>query len=157
MRIESSAFTHQGEIPAKHTCEGQDSSPPLAWSGAPAGTQGFAVVMLDTSLAAPNNVHWVIYDLAASVTALPASIPNGYSIAAPVAAHQTKSSFNPVFEYLGPCPPPGGGAHDYELTLYAVDAPTLPGLDMTSTPQAVIAQIVAHKVASTKLVGKFAR
>src|SRR5207248_3247648 len=76
MRITSPAFAHQGEVPAAHTCEGQDRAPPLAWSGAPAGTKSFALIVDDPDAPDPKApkmtwVHWLVYDLPPSTNALP--------------------------------------------------------------------------------------
>ena len=75
MTIESSAFEPNGKIPRKHTCEGNDVSPPLAWHGEPASTRSFALIVDDPDAPDPNApkmtwVHWVVYDLPASAHAL---------------------------------------------------------------------------------------
>ena len=75
LTLGSPAFPPNGEIPPVHTCEGADTSPPLAWSGAPAGTKSFALVVDDPDApdpAAPKQtwVHWVVFDLPATTTSL---------------------------------------------------------------------------------------
>ncbi|HET7039089.1 MAG TPA: YbhB/YbcL family Raf kinase inhibitor-like protein, partial [Gemmatimonadales bacterium] len=87
LALTSTAFAHGGEIPRKYTCEGADASPPLAWSGAPAGTRSFALIVDDPDApdpAAPKMVyvHWVLYDLPPDASGLPegaagASLPGG--------------------------------------------------------------------------------
>jgi Raf kinase inhibitor-like YbhB/YbcL family protein len=158
MTLTSTAFADQATIPDAYTCKGAGTSPPLAWTAGPSPqTKSYAIVMLDKALAAPNNVHWVIFDMPAGTTGLGPAVPSGYAITTPVNAHQTASSFNAAHAYLGPCPPVGATAHDYELTLHAVDQATLTALSSTSTPQQAKTEIEAHSVAKAVLVGKFAR
>src|SRR5208283_5459990 len=75
MHITSSSFEHDGEIPTKHTCEGADVSPPLAWSGVPQGTKSLALIVDDPDAPDPRApkmtwVHWVAYDIPPTATAL---------------------------------------------------------------------------------------
>src|SRR6266705_5748704 len=72
--LSSTAFKDGAAIPMKHTCDGADVSPPLVWSGAPPGTQGFALIADDPD--APNGtwVHWVLYNLPGAVSDLPENI-----------------------------------------------------------------------------------
>src|SRR5881296_578926 len=65
MEIKSQAFPQGGPIPARYTCDGQDVSPPLSWSGAVAGTKSFALISDDPDAPGGTWVHWVIYDLLA--------------------------------------------------------------------------------------------
>src|SRR5438105_6066895 len=64
MEITSTAFAAGQPIPAVHTCEGQDVSPPLAWSGTPPGTNGFALICDDPDAPSGTWVHWVLFGLA---------------------------------------------------------------------------------------------
>ncbi len=75
MQLTSVAFSEGEMIPAKYTCDGDDLSPPLAWSGAPAGTQAFALIADDPDAPIGTWVHWVFYNIPADVTALPEGIP----------------------------------------------------------------------------------
>ena len=121
LTLKSTAFAADGEIPARYTCEGEDVSPPLAWSGAPAGTKSFALIVDDPDApdpAAPRMtwVHWVLYDLPAGAGGLyedvdPAKLPAG-----------TREGVNDWGRtgYGGPCPPIG--RHRYFHKLYALDA-----------------------------------
>lgn len=150
MRIESSAFTHQGEIPAKHTCEGQDSSPPLAWSGAPAGTQSFALIVDDPDApdpAAPKRVwvHWVIYDLPPSVTSLAEGAKH-----APVGARDGTNDWKRI-GYGGPCPPIG--RHRYFHKPYALS--TVLGDRGPLTKAELEAAMQGHVLASAELIGTY--
>lgn len=140
-------------IPEVHTCEGADESPALTWSGAPSGTQSFAVVMRDTSLTGDDNYHWVIYDVPASTTSLAAGIERAAKPASPAGARQTKWSFSADLGYGGPCPPKGKGAHTYAITLYALDK----ALDDFATPNDADAAIQAAKLGSVTLTGTYER
>ncbi len=152
--LTSTAFADGALIPTKYTCNtplAAAPSPPLAWTGGPAAAS-YAVVMIDESLPGPNNVHWVIYDLASATPPLPEGVPAGYAIVAP-SAHQARDSFASQFAYFHPCPPPA--IHTYAFTLYALDVAVLP-VAMSTTTATVITQIKAHMTASARLTGKYA-
>lgn len=75
LKLTSAAFAHGGEIPRKHTCDGQDVSPPLAWTGVPPGAKSLVLIVDDPDApdpAAPRMtwVHWVLYDLPPAATGL---------------------------------------------------------------------------------------
>ncbi len=124
--LTSSELMEGGMFMDKSTCAANgfdnDESPPLAWSGAPAGTQSFAIVFLDTTLTdqgMATGYHYAIWDIPASVSELPANLPSGATLTSPVMAKQ----YNPLSaSYLGPCPNIGGGsaAHTYVFTIYAM-------------------------------------
>ncbi len=118
LRLTSSAFADGEEIPAKYTCEGNDISPPLAWSGAPDGTKSFVLIVDDPDApdpAAPRMtwVHWVVYNLPADANGLAEGV-----LALPPG---TKTGLNnwKRLDYGGPCPPIG--RHRYFHKLYALD------------------------------------
>src|SRR5260370_23661577 len=76
LSLRSTAFPPGGEIPKEYTCDGEDVSPPLAWSGTPAGTKSFVLIVDDPDAPDPKApkttwVHWVFYDIPASASALP--------------------------------------------------------------------------------------
>jgi Raf kinase inhibitor-like YbhB/YbcL family protein len=124
--LSSTDFTHNGSIPARFTCEGDDVSPALEWHDQPPGNQSFALILDDPDVPDPANpqriwVHWVLYNIPASARALPqasqvAALPAG-----------TKSGLNDWKRtgYGGPCPPIG--RHRYFFKLYALDC-VLPDL-----------------------------
>ena len=117
--LRSAAFSNQGAIPAKYTCEGADVSPPLAWSGPPAGTRSFALIVDDPDApdpAAPKRVwvHWVLYDLPAGAREL----AEGASGSLPAGAREGTNDWKRA-GYGGPCPPIG--RHRYFHKLYALD------------------------------------
>jgi Raf kinase inhibitor-like YbhB/YbcL family protein len=148
MSITSPAFTANAEIPSEHTCEGADVAPALAWSGAPAGTKSFAVVVDDPDApdpAAPKRtwVHWVVVNIPAEVASLGPTLPAG---AAAGANDWGKSAWG------GPCPPIG--RHRYFFKVYALD-----GIYGTAgmTKPALLAAISGHVLAKGELVGTYAK
>ena len=147
----SPGFASQGSIPAEHTCEGENTSPPLAWSDAPAGTKSFALIVDDPDApdpAAPKTtwVHWVLYNIPAATTALPA----GASAAnIPAGASEGINDFKRS-GYGGPCPPIG--RHRYFHKLYALDTT----LDLKApSKQEVERAMKGHVLAQAELVGTY--
>jgi Raf kinase inhibitor-like YbhB/YbcL family protein len=142
--LTSSAFADGGGIPRTYACDGQDTSPPLAWSGAPDGTATFALVMTDPD--AGGFVHWVMFNVDASASG---AIPTGVS-ASPDAPPQGTNSFGRV-GYGGPCPP--SGTHHYVFRLLALDAE----LPLTGTPKEsqVLAAAEGHILGEAKLTGTY--
>ena len=139
-------------IPVTYVCTregGNNGSPALSWTGAPAGTQSFAIVMRDESLAQANNYHWVLWDMPAATTALAANLPQTATLTTPAGARQTKWSFGNELGYSGPCPP---NAHDYRITLHALNA-TLGAL--ANNPETADVAIQAASIASVSVVGTF--
>ncbi len=122
LTIRSSAFAEGAEIPLRHTCEGDDASPPLAWSGVPAGAKSLALVVDDPDApdpAAPKMtwVHWVLYDLSPTVAGLEAGQGHG---TLPQGTREGRNDWKRS-GWGGPCPPIG--RHRYFFKLYALDAP----------------------------------
>lgn len=120
LKIESSAFAAMGEIPARYTCDGTDSSPPLRWSGAPPGTRSFVLIVDDPDApdpAAPKRtyVHWVLYDIPATTTALDEGVT---TVALPSGTREGVNDWDRT-GYGGPCPPIG--RHRYFFKLSALD------------------------------------
>ena len=156
MRLSSSAFTHHGEIPMQYTCEGKDISPPLAWVGAPVGTQSFALIVDDPDAPDPAHpqttwVHWVLYNIPAASSALPegAGAPSG-SKALPVGALGGPNDWHRV-GYGGPCPPIG--RHRYFFKLYALDTTFR---DLGSPTKARLEHAMkGHVLGQAELVGTY--
>jgi len=150
MTLTSSAFAHQGAIPAKHTCEGDDISPPLAWSGLPPGTKSLALIVEDPDApdpAAPKMtwVHWVLYDLPVNAGGLgegTKSLPQG--------ARDGLNDWQRA-GYGGPCPPIG--RHRYFHKLYALDT-VLPDLGRPNKAKLEKA-MQGHILGQAELVGTY--
>jgi Raf kinase inhibitor-like YbhB/YbcL family protein len=152
--LESSAFQHGGAIPRRHTCDGEDVSPPLQWSGAPDKTRSFALIVDDPDApdpAAPKRVyvHWVLYDMPTAVKAIE---ENGEQRAVKADARQGKNDWGRT-GYGGPCPPIG--RHRYFFKLYALDT-TLGDLG-TPAKRDVERAMEGHVLASAELMGTYQR
>jgi hypothetical protein len=149
--IHSSAFEDRGAMPARFTCEGDDVSPPLAWSAPPDGTKSLALVVDDPDApdpAAPKRtwVHWVVYDLPPSAGEL------AEGAALPAGARAGKSDFNSQ-RWRGPCPPIG--RHRYFFKLYALDESLG---DRGALTKAELENAMAgHVLAKSELVGTYAK
>jgi Raf kinase inhibitor-like YbhB/YbcL family protein len=151
MRLTSSAFAPGGAIPAKHTGEGADVSPALSWTHAPAGTQAFAVICHDPDapLITPRGVygfvHWVLYNIPASVNQL----------AEGVEAHTTGQNDFGKTGYGGPMPPNGHGTHQYYFWVLALNdaTPLDPGLTLWD----LLARIEPRVIGMNRLVGTYER
>ncbi len=143
--LESDAFQHTQAIPTRHTCEGEDLSPPLRWGNVPAETRSLALLVDDPD--APGRVftHWVAWGLD----------PDAGGLAEGQAApSEGRNDFGTV-GYRGPCPPPGHGSHRYLFRLYALDGE----LELDSgTGKAELEQAIAgHVLTTADLVGTYQR
>lgn len=158
MTLTSSAFAAGGVIPAAHSCDGAGTSIPVAWSGAPAGTQSYAVVMRDlTNTNGGDNYHWVIWDIPAATTSLAAGVPKVASPDPPGGgAKQTNWSFGGEIGYGHMCPIAGPPTHEYELVVYAIPAATL-ALAGATGPNAIHARISAEASDSGSLKGSYTK
>ena len=149
-RLSSEAFKDGEEIPAAHTCDRhQGTSPPLAWTEPPAGTQSFALIMDDPDAPGGTFTHWVLFDLPAATRALEADV--GTPEQPPVGGAQGGNDAGGV-GYTGPCPPPGD-PHGYQFRLYALDGPV--NLDPGAKKQEVLDAIEGHILAEAELVGRY--
>ena len=134
IQLTSTAFGEGERIPAKHTGEGEDVSPPLAWSGVPEGTKELALICDDPDAPTPQPwVHWVIYKIPADCQGLPEGVAKTPRLEEPAGALQGANSWpsGQTIGYRGPMPPPGHGVHRYFFRLYALSASLAiePGLD----------------------------
>lgn len=157
LAVSSAAFSAGDVIPKPYTGEGEDRSPPLSWSNAPAGTKEFALIVHDPDAPGGTWYHWVLYNLPADVTSLPAGMPRDAVLQMPVKGRQGLNSWpkNNV-GYRGPLPPPGHGPHRYVFTVYAVDtrielAPNL------ATAEALRKKLAGHVLAEGALQGVYER
>lgn len=150
--LTSPAFAAHGSIPKRHTCEGADTSPPLAWSDPPSGTRSFALIVDDPDApdpAAPQRtwVHWVLYDLPANALGLP---EDAGSAGLPSGSRQGLNDWQRI-GYGGPCPPIG--RHRYFHKLYALD--TALGDRGQPTKTDLEAAMRGHVLAQAELVGTY--
>jgi Raf kinase inhibitor-like YbhB/YbcL family protein len=154
--ITSPVFAHNGAIPITYTCETEDVSPPLAWSGVPAGARSLALIVDDPDApdpAAPERVfvHWVVYDMEPSAGGLSEGVNHSEQ---PNGGRQGINDGGTV-GYMGPCPPIG--RHRYYFKLYALDTTfgtTLGDLG-PATKADVEAAMRGHVLEQAELMGTY--
>jgi hypothetical protein len=150
MKLTSSAVAAGAMIPAKYTCDGEDISPPLAWSDAPGGTKALALICDDPDAPVGTWVHWVAFNLPPDLTGLPEGVPAEKNLK--TGGVQGANSWRRI-GYGGPCPP--SGTHRYFFKLFALDA-MLP-LDGNATAKDVQAAMKGHILAEAQLMGRYKR
>ena len=149
--ITSSAFENHGRIPPRHTCDGEDLSPPLAWSEVPEGTKSLALISDDPDAPVGTWVHWVLFALPKDTRELPEGVPTDEAVLD--GARQGINDFGRV-GYGGPCPP-ANGAHQYRFKLYAIDVELelAPG----ASKDELLAAIQGHVLGGGQLMGQYRR
>ena len=144
LTISSPAFGGHKAIPDRFTSGGENVAPPLTWSGAPAGTKAFAIVVHDPDAPLVDGfTHWVAYGIPGDVTGLP---EGGEGI-----VHGVNSLGDEG--YTGPAPPPGHGTHHYYFWVYALDddLDLPPGLDR----RALLERIEDHVIEQARAIGTY--
>lgn len=160
IQLTSTAIAEGKPIPKKHTGEGKDVSPPLAWSGVPEGTRELALICDDPD--APSRkkpapkpwVHWLIYKIPAGTTTLPEGVPAKKKLDEPAGAVQGNNSW-PAIGYKGPMPPPGSGPHRYYFKLYALD--TVLDLAPGTDKETLLKAMAGHIIGEGQLMGTYER
>jgi hypothetical protein len=146
-QLTSTAFDAGGSIPRRFTCDGEDGSPDLAWSGAPDGTGALVLIVDDPD--ANGFVHWIVYDMTGTDTG---ALPTGIS-SSPEAPPQGTNSFGRI-GWSGPCPP--SGVHRYVFTLTALAQPLgLSGAPKADAVRAAIAK--GHVLGTATLEARYRR
>lgn len=143
--VSSSAFSEGQFIPEKYTCDGQNVSPPIKWSGAPEKTKSIGIICEDPDAPSGIFTHWVLYDLPGTTKELAEGSSGG--------AKEGMNGFGKK-GYGGPCPP-AGGAHRYFFRVYALDTES-PG-NAGSSKEEVIAAMQGHILAEGQLMGRYKR
>ena len=146
INVSSAAFADGAAIPRRFTCTGENLSPPLRWSGVPEGTAGVALVVDDPDAPRGTFVHWLVVGLDPASEGLAEG-------AVPAGARQLPNSSGDA-AWTGPCPP-GGPAHHYRFTVYALREQ--PGVAGDADPGAAVEAIEAAASARGRLVGTFGR
>ena len=151
MLVESAAFKAGQAIPARFSCEGRNTSPALTWADIPSGTKTFAVLVDDPDAPGGDWIHWVFYNLPASLSGLPEGIakkekPSGGGV-------QGRNSFEKT-GYDGPCPPPGS-PHHYYFHVYALDTDLK--LAVPADANALKSAMQGHILGEGELMGTFQR
>ncbi len=149
--LTSPAFSEGARIPDRYTCTAEDLSPPLTWSGAPSGTQSFALVVEDPDAPGGTFIHWVVYNLPAVEMQLPEGVPQTEQLEG--GARQGLNDFGSL-GYRGPCPP-RGKPHRYFFVLQALDTTLAPQAQMTQAQ--LEREMRGHVLAEARLMGTYGR
>ena len=144
MEINSKDFKNNQPIPSTYTCDGRDISPHLSWSGAPEGTRSFALSCIDPDAPRGDFIHWLIYNIPATVTEIPRGGP------LPTGAREATNDFGKK-AYGGPCPP--SGTHRYFFTLYALKVKDLGEVSKKD----FLKRVKENQLASAQLMGIYRR
>ena len=155
LTLRSPAFDHHGDVPSRHTCDGEDVSPPLAWEQPPRDTRSFVLLVDDPDAPDPRApqrvwVHWIVYGLPAGAHGLaegasPDALPDG--------AREARNDFGRT-AWGGPCPPIG--RHRYYFRLHALDV-TLGDLGPSAGRREVEAAMQGHVLETAELMGTYER
>ena len=150
MRLSSTAFSDGGAIPRRFTCDGDDVSPPLSWTGIPAAALSLALLCDDPDAPAGTWHHWAIYDIPADRT--------GLAEGAGDAQAGFKQAINDFRRpgYGGPCPPRRHGPHHYHFRLLALSVERLAVQGKATCPE-VEREAQRHSLAAATLVGLYRR
>lgn len=143
MRLTSTAFEHEGDIPKRFSCDGLDVSPPLIIDELPAAASSLVLIMDDPDAPSGTWDHWVAYDIEPA-----AEIPEGVEALGTAGTNSWGRT-----GYGGPCPP--GGTHRYYFRVYAIDD-TL-GLGPGARKAEILESLEGHVLAEATLMGRFTR
>lgn len=149
LKLLISAFPEGGTIPRLHTGEGADLSPAIEWSGAPAETQSFALIVDDPDAPVGTWTHWLLWDIPATARSLAQAYKPG------AAEVEGANDFGRT-GYGGPMPPKGHGPHRYFFKLFALDVASL-GVSANARRAAVDHAIQGHVLAAAQYMGRFER
>lgn len=143
--LTSAAFTAGGSIPRRHTCDGEDLSPPLSWTAPPDGSRSLALILDDPDAPGGRFVHWLGWGIAPDTSGLGEGEPTPL---------EGRNDFGTI-GYRGPCPPRGRGSHRYRFRLYAVAGELgLPaGIGVAELERA----LSGNALAAAELVGVYRR
>ena len=147
-QLSSPSFTHQHDIPARYTSDGEDVSPALMWTDPPTGTKSFALVVDDPDAPDPAHpkrtwVHWVVYNVPVDARSLPEGATNGAALG--------KNDWQ-VVGWRGPSPPIG--RHRYFFKLYALDT-LLGDLPAGASKADLESAMTGHLLGTATLVGRY--
>jgi Raf kinase inhibitor-like YbhB/YbcL family protein len=153
MQLRSSDFHDGAAIPRRFTCDGDDLSPSLEWSGAPPQTRSFVLLCDDPDAPAGTWHHWAAYDIP----------PDSTGLAAGAAADRGGKGFKQAINdfrkpgYGGPCPPHRHGIHHYHFRLLALSVERLPLHTTSPSCREVEREARQHALAEAILVGLYQR
>ncbi len=144
MKISSTAFTDGGSIPAKYTCDGANTSPPLAIEGIPPAAKSLALIMDDPDAPSGTFDHWIVWNMDSKTTAFAeGQEPKGVA---------GRNGFGKS-GYGGPCPP--SGEHRYYFKLYALD--TTLNLQSAAKKAELQNAMKGHTLADAQMMGRYKR
>ena len=149
--LTSPAFKGGETIPKKYTCDGVDVSPPLSWSGFPAGTKSFVLIVEDPDAPGGIFTHWIAYNISSEITSLPENVEKVERLVNGVL--QGMNNFGKI-GYNGPCPPPGS-KHRYYFRIYALDCYI--DLPPGATREEILKAIEGHVIGEAELLGYYKR
>ncbi|MCX5794497.1 MAG: YbhB/YbcL family Raf kinase inhibitor-like protein [Elusimicrobia bacterium] len=155
--LTSPAFKNNERIPQKHTGEGEDASPALAWADVPAGTESFALVMDDPDAPVGLWLHWVLFDIPAGLKGLPEGVTKKESLPDGSKHGKCWGTEKMGYEragYYGPMPPPGK-PHRYVFKLYALDQKL--GLPAKADKNDILRAMKGHILGEAQLIGIYER
>jgi hypothetical protein len=152
LKLTSSSFDADADLPAKYSCDGANASPALAWADAPAATRSFALIMDDPDTPKGTVTHWMIYEMPTAARSLQEGVPTSKKLAD---GSMQGKNVQGKSGYTGPCPEKGGPAHHYFFKLYALDAKT--NLKPNAKREEVEAAMKGHILAKAELIGRFKR
>ncbi|MNK99002.1 putative kinase inhibitor protein [compost metagenome] len=147
MDLRSPAFENGEPIPPRYTCEGENLSPPLAWSGVPEKARAMALVLDDPDAPAKVWVHWVLYNLPPDAGMLPEGTQG-----LKATAREGRNDFGDL-GYGGPCPP--RGTHRYRFRLFALDEHLDVGEGCSKSE--LLTAMEGHVLAEAELTGTYAK
>ncbi|MBU6463399.1 MAG: YbhB/YbcL family Raf kinase inhibitor-like protein [Bradyrhizobium sp.] len=150
--LTSPAFRDGDQIPAKYAGDGENVSPPLEWSDAPAGTKSFALVVEDPDAPSGTFHHWGLYNIMGERSILPEAVGHGAK------TEKLGKGVNDFGEprYGGPAPPKGHGTHHYHFKLAALDVEELSRVPKMSIDD-IWKAAEKHMLAQAELVGTYSR
>lgn len=151
LSLKSSVFDDGSEIPRKYSCQGEDVSPPLSWSGVPQETRSLALVCSDPDAPGGTFQHWAVFDLPPGTEGL----DEGFTVGQIEGAREAVNDFGNA-GYGGPCPPEGHGPHRYRFKLYALGQGQL-SLGEAAKVEQVIEAAEAAAIETAELVGTYER
>jgi Raf kinase inhibitor-like YbhB/YbcL family protein len=151
--ITSTAFDSDGAIPKQYSCQGEGLSPALAWSKIPEDTRSLALIVEDPDAPSGMFVHWVLFDIPPTVTALTENEPKSETL-----SNTARQGTNGAGKlgWTPPCPPPGtghNGEHRYFFRIYALD--TLLSLPSSTDRDALLEAMKGHVIGEGTLVGRY--
>lgn len=148
--LKSKSFFHNGNIPDRYTCKGEEFSPPLSWDNPPDKTKSYTLIMEDLDTPIMILTHWILYNIPKETTNLPENIANKEQF--PNGMVQARNSMRKK-EYMSPCPP--FGKHRYIFTIYALDVLVEPNPKMNK--RKLLKAIEGHILDKSELLGFYSK